>query len=141
MTTDKEIWQIANALRADPTNVQALARASDLIAEQDGDALLLAIISQEEAEGHEHHVAVANAMTHAEASIEVVPAVGEYLMARLYPIAISAYRHDVADAIGLWITSRGNAKLATMLRAMSVREPNEKIRQEYIEWANAMPNA
>jgi len=132
-----QLEAIATALRANPTNEAAVAAAETAIAQQRGDDLLQAILKQEE-EHAEHHAAVANAMTLFETIIEDSPRLGEYLMLRLYPISLLAYRHDVADAIGLWITSRGSVELAQMLQSMSFSEKNERIRREYLEWAREM---
>ena len=132
-----QLEAIATELRANPANEAAVAAAETAISQQSGDELLQAILKQEEKQV-EHHAAVANAMTLFETLIEDSPRLGEYLMLRLYPISLLAYRHDVADAIGLWITSRGSPELAEMLQRVSFRESNESIRREYLEWAREM---
>lgn len=132
-----QLEAIASAIRANPSNHATLVAAETAVAEQNGDDLLQAILRQEEKHG-EHHAAVANTMTLLEAIIEDTPRLGEYLMIRLYPISLLAYRHDVADAIGLWITSRASVELAEMLERVSLIEKDPSIQREYLDWARAM---
>ncbi len=124
-----DLASVAAGLSRSPPDRDALAHARARVEGSESpellSALVLMLVGDDRAPASEGYLRALSAL---EAIAEDDPALGGVLMAYLYPHASRAFRHDVCDAIELWMDSFRDSILARRLRDLPADDPDFAVR-------------
>jgi hypothetical protein len=84
---------------------------------------------------------VLSVMTMLESMFDDAPAVGAYLMARLYKLAAHARDHETRMAIGLWIEGSKSNEVAEVLRKLASEGIRPMLVKRYLQWAEDLESS
>jgi hypothetical protein len=132
---EEELRSLAASLLQDsPPLGDALERANQVISSGSGEDLFAALVSRASVHLASRQEVVVHLMPLLEAVMVTRPAVGAYLMGRLYPIASKVRDHEVYRAIELWMHSLGGADVAAALQRLANERVGGALRARCQEW-------